>query len=113
VSEDEAKELYDAFAVPAVGVPLFDAAAATLDPWTEAKTRPKAVNRGPLLVISGAHDRTAPWAVAEAAYKKQKRNIAITEITEIAGRGHSLTIDAGWREVANTALTFVQRFVTP
>jgi pimeloyl-ACP methyl ester carboxylesterase len=113
VSEEEAKELYDTFAVPAAGVPLFQAATANLDPWTEVKVKSKAVDRGPLLVVSGERDHTVPWAIANASYKKQKRNIAVTEITEIKGRGHSLTIDAGWQEVADVALAFVQRFVNP
>jgi len=113
VSEDEAKELYATYAVPAAGVPLFQAATANLNPWTEVKVKSKSVDRGPLLIVSGEKDHTVPWAIADASYKKQKRNIAVTEITQIEGRGHSLTIDAGWREVADTALAFVQRFVAP
>jgi non-heme chloroperoxidase len=113
VDEHEARELYDTYAVPAAGVPLFQAASANLNPWTEVKVKSKAVDRGPLLVVSGARDHTVPGAIAHASYKKQKRNIAVTEFAEIAGRGHSLTIDSGWREVADTALAFVQRFVSP
>jgi esterase/lipase len=64
-----------------------------------------------MLVISGEKDHTVPWAIANAAYKKQKRNEAVTEIVEIPNRGHSLTIDSGWQEVAQTALDFVKRFV--
>jgi non-heme chloroperoxidase len=67
--------------------------------------------RGPLLIISGEKDNTVPWSIANASFKKQKRNAAITEIVEIPGRGHALTIDSGWREVADTALDFVRRFV--
>jgi len=48
----------------------------------------------------------------DAAYKKQKRNSGVTEIVKMSGRGHSLTIDAGWREVAEKALEFVKRFTT-
>jgi pimeloyl-ACP methyl ester carboxylesterase len=113
VSEDEAKELYNTYAVPAAGVPLFQAATANLNPWTEVKVKSKAADRGPLLVISGEKDHTVPWAIANASYKKQRRNPAVTEIQEIKRRGHSLTIDSGWREVADTALAFVQRFVSP
>ena len=67
-------------------------------------------DRGPLLIISGEKDHTVPWAIANASYKKQKRNEGVTEIVEIPGRGHALTIDSGWREVADTALAFVKRF---
>jgi non-heme chloroperoxidase len=111
VSEDEAKELYSTFTVPASGVPIFQAATANLNPWTEAKVNSKNPDRGPLLIISGEKDHTVPWAIANAAYKKQARNESVTEITEIPNRGHALTIDDGWREVADTALRFVKRFV--
>jgi non-heme chloroperoxidase len=111
VTEEEAKQLYETFAVPASGAPLFQAAAANLNPWTEAKVDSKNADRGPLLIISGERDHTVPWAIANASFKRQKRNEGVTEIIEIPNRGHSLTIDGGWREVADTALTFVQRFV--
>lgn len=111
VSEDEAKELYNTFAVPAPGAPLFQAATANFNPWTEAKVNSKSPERGPLLLISGEKDHTVPWAITNASYKKQKRNEGVTEITEIRDRGHALTIDSGWREVADTALAFVRRFV--
>jgi pimeloyl-ACP methyl ester carboxylesterase len=110
VGEDEAKELYNTYAVPAPGAPLFQAATANLNPWTEAKVRSKSPERGPLLIVSGEKDNTVPWAIANASYKRQKRNEGVTEIVEIPGRGHALTIDSGWREVADTALAFVRRF---
>ena len=112
VSEDEAKELYTTYAVPAAGIPLFQAATANLNPWTEAKVNSKSPERGPLLLISGEKDNTVPWAIANASYKKQKRNESVTEIVEIPNRGHALTIDSGWREVCDTALAFVKRFTS-
>jgi non-heme chloroperoxidase len=111
VSEEEAQELYNTFAVPASGTPLFQAATANLNPWTEAKVDSKNPDRGPLLIISGEKDNTVPWAIANASFKRQQRNPSVTEIVEIPNRGHALVIDSGWREVADTALTFVQRFV--
>jgi non-heme chloroperoxidase len=111
VDEDEAKQLYETFAVPASGAPVFQAAAANLNPWTEAKVDSENPQRGPLLIISGEKDHTVPRAVSAATYKKQRRNDAVTEFVEIANRGHALTIDNGWREVADTALAFVKRFV--
>jgi pimeloyl-ACP methyl ester carboxylesterase len=111
VSEDEAKQLYETFAVPASGAPIFQAAAANLNPWTEAKVDSEIAGRGPLLIVSGEKDNTVPWAIANASFKKQQRNGAVTEIVEIPNRGHALTIDSGWREVADAALAFVQRFV--
>ena len=110
VIEDDAKRLYETFAVPAPGLPVFQAAAANFNPWTEAKVDTDNPDRGPLLLISGEKDHTVPWAVTNAAYKRQQRNENVTEIVEIPGRGHSLTIDDGWRDVAGAALAFVQRF---
>jgi non-heme chloroperoxidase len=111
VSEEEAKELFETYAVPAPGAPLFQAATANLNPWTEAKVDSENPERGPLLIISGEKDNTVPFALSNAAYKKQQRNSAVTEFAEIPGRGHALTIDSGWREVADKALEFVKRFV--
>ena len=110
VAEEEAKELYSTFAVPASGVPIFQAATANLNPWTEAKVNSKNPKRGPLLIISGEKDHTVPPAIAKASFKKQKRNDGVTEYAEIPNRGHALTIDSGWREVADTALEFIKRF---
>jgi non-heme chloroperoxidase len=110
VSEEEARELYERFAVPAPGEPLFQAAAANLNPWTEAKVDTDNPERGPLLVISGEKDHTVPWAIANGSFKQQRDNPAVTEIVEMPNRGHALTIDSGWREVAETALAFVRRF---
>ncbi|HTQ81227.1 MAG TPA: alpha/beta hydrolase [Thermoanaerobaculia bacterium] len=111
VSEDEAKELYEKFAVPASGAPLFQAATANLNPWTEAQVDTENPERGPLLIISGEKDNTVPWSIANASFKQQQHNSGVTEITEIPNRGHALTIDSGWREVADKALAFIRRFV--
>jgi non-heme chloroperoxidase len=110
VSEEEAKQLYEDFAVPTPGKPLFQAAAANLNPWTEDKVDTKNPDRGPLLLISGERDHTVSWAVVNASFKQQQDNPGVTEIVKIKGHGHALTIDSGWREVADTALAFVQRF---
>lgn len=107
VEEDEAHHLYETFAVPASGVPLFQDATANLNPWTEAQVDVKNPARGPLLLISGEKDNTVPWALTNGAYKQQEKNPSVTEIREIPGRGHALTIDHGWHEVAETALTFI------
>jgi non-heme chloroperoxidase len=111
VPETEAQELYDTFAVPASGAPLFQAAAANLNPWTEAKVDTENPERGPLLVISGQKDHTVPWAIANASFKQQQKNRSVKEIVELPNRGHALTIDSGWREVADTALKFIRRFI--
>jgi len=108
VDASEARRLYETYAVPTPGKPLFQAASANLNPWTEVKVNTTNPDRGPLLIMDGEKDNTVPWAIANASYKRQKRNPGITEIVKIANRGHSLTIDGGWREVADRALAFVR-----
>jgi non-heme chloroperoxidase len=110
VDESEAHELFDTYAVPAPGAPLFQSATANLNPWTEAQVETKNPERGPLLLISGEHDNTVPWAITHASYKQQEKNPGVTEIKEIPDRGHSLTIDHGWREVAEVALAFIAQY---
>jgi pimeloyl-ACP methyl ester carboxylesterase len=109
--EEEGRQLYEAYHVAGSGVALFQMATANANPWTEAKADTKNPERGPMLVIDGEKDHTVPWAIANAAYKRQRRNENVTEIEKIPNRGHSLTIDSGWREVAERALAFVKRFV--
>jgi non-heme chloroperoxidase len=111
LDEKEAKELYETFHVAGSGIALVQMGNANLNPWTDAKVDTKNPDRGPLLILDGEKDHTVPWAIANASYKRQKRNPSVTEIKKMPNRGHSLTIDHGWQEVAQTALDFVQRFV--
>jgi non-heme chloroperoxidase len=89
VSEEEAKELHETFAVPASGAPLFQAATANLNPWTEAKVDTENPERGRLLVISGEKDNTVPWAVANAAYKRQQKNDGVTDRRDAGPRARA------------------------
>jgi pimeloyl-ACP methyl ester carboxylesterase len=111
LSDEEAKELYETYHVAAPGVALIQMATANVNPRTEAKADTKNPDRGPLLIIDGEKDHTVPWAIANASFKRQQQNEGVTEIEKIPNRGHSLTIDSGWREVADRALAFVKRFV--
>jgi pimeloyl-ACP methyl ester carboxylesterase len=111
LDEEEARRLYDTYHVAAPGVALMQMANANLNPFTEAKVDTKNPKRGPLLIIEGDDDHTVHPAIAKAAYKRQRRNEGVTELKTIPNRGHALTIDSGWREVAQTALDFVKRFV--
>jgi pimeloyl-ACP methyl ester carboxylesterase len=108
---EEGKQLYRTYHVAGPGAALIQMATANVNPWTEAKVDTENPDRGPLLIVDGAKDHTVPWAIAHASFKRQRRNEGVTEITKIPDRGHSLTIDSGWREVADTALAFVKRFV--
>jgi non-heme chloroperoxidase len=110
VPEDEAKSLFETYAVPGAGEPVFQAAAANFNPWTEVKVDSKNPERGPLLIIVGDQDHTAPPAIAKASYNRQKRNPGVTEFLVMPDKGHALVIDHGWREVADAALAFVKRF---
>jgi pimeloyl-ACP methyl ester carboxylesterase len=108
LSEEEGRDLYDTYHVPAAGVPLFQAAFANFNPFGgETHVDSKNPERGPLLIIGGENDHTVPPAITNASYKIQAKNPGVTEYVVIPGRGHSLTIDSGWREVADEALAFI------
>ena len=111
LSEEEAKEVYETYHVAGSGIPIFQAAFANINPRSETKADNKNPDRGPMLIIGGELDHQAPWAITEATYKRQRKNISTIEVVEIANRGHFLTIDHGWEEVAQTALDFIARFV--
>jgi pimeloyl-ACP methyl ester carboxylesterase len=111
VDEDQAKRLYEQFCVPAPGEPLFQAAAANLNPWTEAKVDTKNPSRGPMLIIAGGEDHTVPVSISKSSFKREEDNEGVTEFLELEDRGHSMVIDDNWQEVAETALKFVGRFV--
>jgi non-heme chloroperoxidase len=111
VPEDEARRLYAEYHVAAPGKPIFQAATANFNPGAETRAETKNPQRGPLLIFTGEDDHAVPPAMSKAAFKKQKSdNPGVTEHIKVANRGHSLTIDHGWREVAEDALAFVKRF---
>jgi non-heme chloroperoxidase len=112
VSEEEGRHLYETFHVPAAGAPLFQAAFANFNPFGgETVVDSKNPERGPMLIIGGEHDHTVPPAITNASYRIQSKNPGTTEEVTIPSRGHSLTIDSGWRVVADVALSFVRRFI--
>lgn len=111
VPEDEARQLYEEYHVAAPGRPIFQAATANVNPGAATKADTKSPRRGPLLIFTGEDDHAVPPAMSVAAFKKQKsHNPGVTEHIEMPRRGHSLTIDHGWREVAENSLAFVKRF---
>jgi pimeloyl-ACP methyl ester carboxylesterase len=113
LDDEETERLYETYHVPTPGVALMQMAYANLNPRTEAKLDPKNPDRGPLLIIEGEKDHTVAMAMAKASFKRQRQNPAVTEFETVPNRGHSLTIDSGWREVAERALAFVKRFAGP
>lgn len=110
LSEAENRQLYDTYHVPASGMPLFQAGLANFSFSEACKVDVKNPNRGPLLIISGTKDTTAPKAFTYGSYKKQLNNPETTEYVEVEDRGHSLVIDHGWPGVADEALKFAKRF---
>jgi pimeloyl-ACP methyl ester carboxylesterase len=111
LDDDEAKRLYETYHVAGSGLALAQMGNANINPRTEARADTKNPARGPLLILDGEKDHTVPWAIANASYKRQKSNPSVTEIKKVPNRGHALTIDHGWQEVAQSALDFVTRFV--
>ena len=93
LDEAEARTLYDTYHVPASGLPLFQAGLANFSFSRETAVDVKRADRGPLLIISGTKDTTAPRAFTHGSYQKQSKNSDVTEYVEIPGRGHSLIID--------------------
>jgi non-heme chloroperoxidase len=108
LEDEEGRALFEEFHVAAAGIPIFEAATANINPFSQVTVDTRNPDRGPLLIVSGQKDHTIPWAIAQAAFKLQEHNPGLTEIVEIPNRGHSLTIDHGWRGVAEIALDFVR-----
>ena len=109
VTEQESDDLYEKWAIPSPGKPLFEAAAANFDPHSPAKVDTGNEMRGPLLLIMGGRDHTVPEAVTRATLKQYRHSDAVTDILEFADRAHSLTIDNGWREVADASLSWLKQ----
>src|SRR5258708_14466663 len=108
VPEQEAKELYAKYAMPGPGRLLFQAATATFNPNSATKVNLTNASRGPLLLVSGERDHTVPPVMVKSNLKAYSKSPAITEFNEFAGRGHSLTIDSGWRELAEYSLAWLK-----
>ncbi len=108
VSEAESQGLYERWTIPAPGKPLFEAAAANFDPHSPAKVDTANESRGPLLLIMGGKDHTVPDAVTRATLKQYRHSSAVTDILEFPDRAHSLTIDSGWRDVADAGLAWLK-----
>jgi pimeloyl-ACP methyl ester carboxylesterase len=108
VSEEESNQLFERWAIPAPGKPLFEAAAANFNPHSPAKVHTGNTNRGPLLLIASGKDNTVPESVTRSTLKQYRHSSATTEIKTFADRGHSLTVDSGWAEIADTCLAWLK-----
>ena len=109
VSPEESDALFERWTIPAPGKPLFEAAAANFSLHSPAKVNTANEGRGPLLLIMGGQDHTVPEVITKATVKQYRHSSAVTDLEEFADRGHSLTIDSGWREVADVCLAWLAK----
>ncbi len=107
--EQEARDLYAKYAMPSPARPLFEAASASLNPWSATKVNAANAGRGPLLITAGLEDHTVPPVLSRSALRVYRNSPAVTEFKEFHGRGHSLTIDSGWREIADYSLDWLKQ----
>jgi pimeloyl-ACP methyl ester carboxylesterase len=105
----ESADLYERWAIPSPGLPLFEAALANFVPHSPAKVNTRNRDRGPLLITAGGHDHTVPAAISMATRKLYHKSPAVTDFRDFADRGHSLTIDHGWREIADYVLNWLKQ----
>ncbi len=113
ISEEESLQLFERWSIPAPGQPLFEAALANFDPHSPAKVDTANEMRGPLLLITGGRDHTVPEAVTRATLKQYRHSDAVTDFMEFPDRAHSLTIDHGWRDVAEACLSWLKQQSLP
>ncbi|WP_370963837.1 alpha/beta hydrolase [Amycolatopsis sp. cg9] len=108
LTDEESAELHRRWTIPSPARPLFQAAAANFVLHSEAKVDTGREDRGPLLLVSGTADHTVPDVVTRSTLKQYRDSAAVTELKQFEGRGHSLTIDSGWRDVADAVLAWLR-----
>jgi alpha-beta hydrolase superfamily lysophospholipase len=109
ISEQESAELYERWTIPGPGRPLFQAATANFTPHSETAVDTDRSDRGPLLLIAGGKDHTVPESMTRSTLKQYRHSTAVTELEEFPDRGHTLTVDRGWRAVAETVLAWLKK----
>jgi alpha-beta hydrolase superfamily lysophospholipase len=109
LTEEESNALHERWTIPSPARPLFEAAAAVLSPHSPAEVNTANEDRGPLLLTMGGKDHTVPEAITKSTVKQYRHSDAVTDLVEFADRGHSLTVDSGWREVAEACLAWLSR----
>lgn len=105
---EESTELYTMWSIPSPGRPLFEVAAANFLANAPSRVNVANAERGPLLLIAGERDNTVPPSSVRAQQKLYEKSPAITDIQEFPNRGHSMPIDTGWREIADSALAWLK-----
>ncbi len=107
IPAEESKELFDRWAIPSPGKPLFEAAWANFAPKSPAKVNTHNSTRAPLLLTAGGQDHTVPASITRSTLKLYRHSTAVTDIRDFPDRGHSLCIDHGWEEVADAVLVWL------
>lgn len=102
--EEESDALFERWSIPSPARGLFEVAFANFTFHAASKVNTQNDTRGPLLLISGTADHTVPDVTTRAAFRMYRHSLSVTEFKQFEGRGHSLTIDHGWREVAESVL---------
>jgi hypothetical protein len=109
LTDEESNTLYEQWTIPAPGKPLFEASGANFSPHSPAKVETDNAGRGPLLLIAGGKDHTVPETITKSTLKQYRHSEAVTDFHEFDDRGHSLTIDSGWRDVAEYCLGWLEK----
>jgi pimeloyl-ACP methyl ester carboxylesterase len=109
LTPEESKQLYEKWNIPSPGKPLFEAASANFSPHSPAKVDSRNPDRGPMLIIGGGHDHTVPASISKSTYKIEDKSSDVTDLHVFEDRGHSLTIDHGWQEVADYVLDWLKK----
>jgi alpha-beta hydrolase superfamily lysophospholipase len=109
LSEEESNDLYERWTIPSPARPLFEGAGAAFSPHSPAKVDTANEDRGPLLLTMGGKDHTVPEVITKSTLKQYRHSSAVTDLVEFADRGHSLTIDSGWHEVAQACLDWLEK----
>ena len=108
--EDEARVLFERYAVPVSGSILFESALANLTPghqgtWVDYSNG----ERAPLLFVAGSQDNIMPpkvqWSNA-AHYRSDK---TLTREVEFSDMPHLLPAAPGWEEIADYVLAWALR----
>ncbi|HTH71731.1 MAG TPA: alpha/beta hydrolase [Candidatus Pristimantibacillus sp.] len=109
LSLEESTELFTQYSIPSPARPVFAISFANFNTHSTAAVNIGNNERGPLLLIAGGRDNTVPASVVRAQHKLYEKSSAVTDIQEFPDRGHSITIDSGWREVADATLDWIKR----
>lgn len=108
--EDEARALYERYAVPVSGGILFESALANLTPghqgiWVDYRNEARA----PLLFVAGSQDTIMPPKIQWSNAAHYQATNTITEVVEFGSKPHLLPAAPGWEEIADFVLTWAVR----